>query len=186
MKKTGGFTFIEIIVAVTLFSFVTTIAFTIFSKFSSQSVKGTSMLDSTAVSNKAYNLIQQDMLVAKRFEVREANNNPISQVDADFFNGDNAAMENENCRLIIELSDGSNIKYYQQDNSLVRETSERKENIGSDRIQKVNFLPVRNGKNEETKLFDMLFVTIEAYPETEKRDEQHKTIKIDFFAAAPL
>ncbi|KAF1079123.1 MAG: hypothetical protein GQF41_4557 [Candidatus Rifleibacterium amylolyticum] len=183
--KRTGFTAVELMIAVTIFAIVSYIAFATLSGFRKQSIKGTSMLDSTTVLNDIYNSIQQDMLQARSFEVRDASNNLVQPRPASFFESATAAHENLNSRLTITFSQGDKIKYYQDGSSLIREEAVKK-NLGENRIKKVSFCPTKSLSEGGETLFELLLVEIEVQPSTDRTDEQHKTLKLSFFVTPPL
>lgn len=183
--KKPGFTAVELMIAVTIFAIVIFIAFSVLSGFRKQSIKGTSMLDSTATLNEIYNAIQQDMLKAMSFEVRDASNNLVQIRPADFFNGATAMPDHSDCRLIITFSQGSKVKYYQEGSSLIREET-GKQILGENRVKKISFCPTKSMSEGDETLFNLLLVKAEVQPSTNKTDEQHKTIAMSFFVTPPL
>ncbi|PKL44533.1 MAG: hypothetical protein CVV42_19320 [Candidatus Riflebacteria bacterium HGW-Riflebacteria-2] len=185
MTKKAGFTVVELMIAIVIFAVVVVIAFSFLSGFRRQSVKGTSMLDSTETLNDIYNSLQQDMLKAKLFEVRDPNNDLIQAKAAAYFDGAAAAPDYASCTLILTLSDGSTVKYCQEGDSLLRQETEKKY-LGEHRIQRAAFCPVKSVSASGETLFDLLLVEIEAQPATARPDERHKAIKMSFFVTPPL
>ncbi|MGM0599195.1 MAG: PulJ/GspJ family protein [Candidatus Rifleibacteriota bacterium] len=180
-----GFTFVEIIIAVTLFSLIVMTVYSLLSSYTRQSTKGTSMLDSSAVLNEIYSLLQEDMLKSKNFEIRNSANNAIPSISDKTFDGSMPIPETKNRRLIITLSDGNKVKYYKEKNALVRESS-RKKLLGPNRIKKANFVALFSGKQTGQKYYDLLFTDIELQPKTQKSNEQHKLLKMSFFLAPSI
>jgi prepilin-type N-terminal cleavage/methylation domain-containing protein len=180
-----GFTFVEIIVAVTVFSLIVLAVYSLLSSYTGQSVKGTSMLDSSAVLSEVYNLLQQDMLKSKSFEIRDSSNNVIPSISDKTLDGNTPLPETENCRLVITLSDGKKVKYYKEQNALVRESSSKKL-LGPKRIKKANFVALFSENQTGQKYYGLLFSNIELQPETQKSNQQHKLLKMRFFLAPSI